>query len=72
MKAEDIVDQSDHDDDLKSDIYYRLALCIYNGYGIQIDWLAALEYINFAETCSYYDRFAGKFMWQSTAKELKN
>lgn len=58
------------DDDIKSDIYYRIALCLHTGRGIEQDDLLALRYINEAEYYSYCDRFANKFMWQSIAKRI--
>lgn len=72
IKAEDFANKSGIDDDIKSDIYYRLALCLYKGYGTDEDPLSALEYINEAEYYSYCDRFEDKFMWQSIAKRIES
>lgn len=58
------------DDDIKSDIYYRLALCLFKGTGTQKNLFDALYYINMAHTYSYYDRMHGKFNWQSIAKRI--
>lgn len=71
QKAADIAEQSNQDDDLKSDIYYRIALCGHKGIGVEQNDLVALRYINEAEFYSYCDRFAGKFRWQSTAKRIE-
>lgn len=63
---------ADYDDaeDLKSDIYYRLAFCYFKGMGTDQNTLAALEYINQAQTYTYYDRKYKKFMWQSIFKRV--
>ena len=60
----------DKDEDIKSDIYYRLALCWYKAYGTDEDLLVA--FINEAEFYSYCDRFADKFRWQSVAKRIES
>ncbi|MGQ5708921.1 tetratricopeptide repeat protein [Lactobacillus sp. PSON] len=60
------------EDDIKSDIYYRVALCYYDGIGVKKSYLEALNWINQAHTYSYYDRFNDKFMWQSTARRIAN
>lgn len=57
-------------DDIKSDIYYRLSLCLYRGVGTEKDLFAALSYINKAHTYSYYDRTHDKYNWQSTARRI--
>ncbi|RVU73113.1 MULTISPECIES: tetratricopeptide repeat protein [Lactobacillus] len=59
------------DDDIKSDIYYRIALCLHVGRGVDQNDLLALRYINEAEYYSYCDRFKKKFMWQSIAKRIE-
>lgn len=59
------------DDDIKADIYYRIALCLYIGRVVDQDDLLALRYVNEAEYYSYCDRFENKFMWQSTAKRIE-
>lgn len=61
----------DGDDDLKSDIYYRLALCLFNGVGIEATPLLALSYIDQAHTYSYIDRFTRKFAWESLADKIE-
>ncbi len=58
------------DDDIKSDIYYRLALCLFRGIGTDKNLFEALSYINNAHTYSYYDRTHDKYNWQSTAKRI--
>ncbi|WP_225430191.1 hypothetical protein [Limosilactobacillus antri] len=65
-------DDSDNDNDIKADIYYRLALCLFNGIGTSRDIFAALSYINEALTYSYYDRTHDKFNWQSLAKKIED
>ena len=70
-KAADYLDYSDTDNDIKADIFYRLALCYFKGSGVQLDLLQALSYVNQAETYSYYDRFNDKFMWESVAKRIE-
>lgn len=59
------------DDDIKSDIYYRVALCLHLGRGVDQNDLLALRYINEAEYYSYCDCFEDKFMWQSTARQIE-
>lgn len=72
IKASNIAKKSDgRDDDIKSDIYYRIALCLHTGRGVKANDLGALKYINSAEFYSYCDRFENKFMWQSTAKRIE-
>lgn len=68
----DNADELDKDEDIKSDIYYRLVLCWYKAYGTDEDLLVAFHYINEAEFYSYCDRFADKFMWQSVAKRIES
>lgn len=70
QKAAEIADELDKDEDIKSDIYYRLALCWYKAYGTDEDLLVA--FINEAEFYSYCDRFADKFRWQSVAKRIES
>lgn len=70
-QAAEIVEKSQQDDDLKSDIYYRMAMCGHDGWGVEVDDLVALKYINDAEVYSYCDRLTGKFMWQSLAKKIE-
>ena len=60
------------DDDIKSDILYRLALCYYYGIGTDKNYLTALEFINNAQVYSYYDAFNHKFMWKPVATKVKN
>ena len=72
IKASNIAKKSDgRDDDIKSDIYYRIALCLHTGRGVKLNDLWALKYVNDAEFYSYCDRFEDKFMWQSTAKRIE-
>ena len=66
-----LLNETNVDDDIMSDIYYRLALCWYKGYGTDQDILVAFHYINEAEFYSYCDRFTDKFMWQSIAKRIE-
>ncbi|MBB1068895.1 sel1 repeat family protein [Limosilactobacillus sp. RRLNB_1_1] len=70
--AEYQLSYTESDDDIKSDIYYRLALCLFKGIGTQKDLFEALSYINQAHTYSYYDRTHDKFNWQSIAKKIEN
>lgn len=71
-KALKLVEDSDEDEDIKSDIYYRIALCYLDGIGVGKNLLMALKYINEAHTYSYWDRMNNKFMWQSVAKKIEN
>ena len=71
QSAVEIVENSEQDDDIKSDIYYRIALCGHKGYGVEQNDLVAFKYINDAEFYSYCDRFAGKFMWQSVYNKIE-
>lgn len=69
-QAYEIAEESGQDEDIKSDIYYRMALCGHRGIGVQQNDLVALKYINDAEFYSYCDRFAHKYRWQSIAKRI--
>ncbi len=69
-KAERCLDLERDDDDLRADVYYRLALCYFHGTGTASDAFAALSYINLAHTYSYYDRLHDKFRWQSLAEKI--
>lgn len=70
QEAENQLDYLRDDDDIKSDIYYRLALCFYKGIGTSKDLFNALSYINKAHTYSYYDRTHHKFNWESVARKI--
>lgn len=70
-KAADIAEQTEQDADIRSDIYYRIALCAHKGYGMEPNDFVALECINEAEFYSYHDRFAGKFMWKKLADKIE-
>ena len=72
QEAVQLLDETNDDDDIMSDIYYRLALCWYKGYGTDQDILIAFHYINEAEFYSYCDRFTDKFMWQSIIELLRS
>lgn len=72
QEAEDQAEYSDYDNDIRSDIYYRLALCFFKGIGVSKDLFTALKYINDAHTYSYYDRTHDKFNWQSIAKRIES
>lgn len=72
LKALEIVENSDEDDDIKADIYYRMAMCYFKGIGADKNPLLALKYINDAQTYSYLDRYNDKFMWQSLAKKIED
>lgn len=71
-KALELAENSDSDEDIKSDIYYRMAMCYFDGIGVEKDAMLALKYINNAHTYSYWDRMHDKFMWQSLAKKIEN
>ena len=66
-----LLNEINDDDDIMSDIYYRLTLCWYKGYGTDQDMLVALHYIDEAKFYSYCDRFESKCMWQSIAKRIE-
>lgn len=70
QKAESQLMYLGDDNDIKSDIYYRLALCLFKGVGTKKNLFDALSYINQAHTYSYYDRTHDKFNWQSLAKRI--
>lgn len=72
QRAESQLAYDDSDDDIKSDIYYRLALCLYKGVGTSKNLFKALSYINQAHTYSYYDRTHDKFNWQSVANKIND
>lgn len=72
QQAESQLAYDDSDNDIKADIYYRLALCLFNGIGTSRDIFEALSYINEALTYSYYDRTHDKFNWQSLAKKIED
>ncbi|WP_301876257.1 hypothetical protein [Limosilactobacillus oris] len=61
----------DSDNDIKSDTYYRLALCLFRGIGTEKNLFGALAYINKAHPYSYYDCTHDKFNWQSIAKKIE-
>lgn len=70
QEAENQLDYLRDDDDIKSDIYYRLALCFYKGIPTSKDLFNALSYINKAHTYLYYDRTHHKFNWESVARKI--
>lgn len=61
---------NEDEDDIISDIHYRLARAYFYGAGIKADDFEALKHINIAETASYEDRFANKFRWEGLAKKI--
>ncbi|MBP2056873.1 TPR repeat protein [Lactobacillus colini] len=71
MQAAGFAEDSGTDEDIKSDIYYRIAVCYFNGIGTEKDNLTALMYINRAESYAYFDRQNNKFMWRSIMKRIK-
>lgn len=72
QRAEALLDYEGDDDDIKSDIYYRLALCFFEGNGVDNNPLQALNYINQAETYSYYDRVNDKYNGEEIAQRIEH
>lgn len=60
----------ENDDDLRADVYYRLARSFYYGEGVESDLMLALSYINTANTFSYYDLMNHKFGWEALAEKI--
>ena len=58
--------------DIRSDIYYRLALCYHQGAGVVPDDMGALTYINLAQTSAYYDRLIGKYNYEELKRKIEN
>lgn len=72
QRAEALLDYEGDDDDIKSDIYYRLALCFFEGNGVESDVFYALKYINQAQTYALYDRIHNKFKAAELAKKIND
>ncbi len=58
--------------DIRSDVYYRLALCYHQGAGVVPDDMGALTYINLAQTSAYYDRLIGKYNYEELKRKIEN
>lgn len=69
-QAEIFLARDGSDDDLKADIYYRLARAYHQGLGVEANELAALDYINQAQLYSYVDEQAGRFKGTKLRQEI--
>ena len=69
-QAEIFLARDGSDDDLKADIYYRLARAYHQGLGVEANELAALDYINQAQLYSYVDEQVGRFKGAKLRQEI--
>lgn len=65
--------EANHDEDIQSDINYRLAKCYAYGIGTDKDLMVALHYINEAEAEIYMDQaYYNKLGWRKLKQKIQN